>query len=89
MVVSCWVTHLYDPARGQAGGSATGIDEAALIASCDEYISIGNEHVHAGKPIWALPHEKLTPPWLYSRAINGSPDYIAIWRRGEMTGHLL
>jgi hypothetical protein len=57
------------------------VDEAAIIASCEEYISIGNERVHAAKPIWALPHEKLTPPWLYSRALNGSADFIASWRR--------
>jgi len=30
------------------------MDEAAVIAACDEYIFIGNEHVHASKPIWAL-----------------------------------
>lgn len=58
-----------------------GLDEAKIIASCDEYIFVGNEHVHAHKPIWDLPHEKLTPPLLYSRATNGSRDFIAIWRR--------
>lgn len=81
VIISCWVTHRLDPARLDAGGSATGVDEAAIIAACDEYISIGNEHVHSGKPIWALPHEKVTPPWVYSRAVNGSKDYVAIWRR--------
>ncbi|WP_298435051.1 hypothetical protein [Ottowia sp.] len=81
VVIACWITHCFDPSRPDAGGSATGVDEAAIVASCDEYIFIGNEHVHAHKPIWALPHEKLTPPWLYSRAINGSRDFIGIWRR--------
>lgn len=81
VVVACWITHRFDPSRPDAGGSATGVDEVAIIASCDEYIFIGNERVHAHKPIWALPHEKLTPPWLYSRAINGSRDFIGIWRR--------
>lgn len=81
VVIACWVTHQFDPGRARAGGSVSGVDEASLIASCDEYIFIGNEHVHAHKPIWKLPHEKLTPPWIYSRAVNGSRDFIAIWRR--------
>lgn len=29
----------------------TGLDEASLIESCDEYIFIGNEHVHAHKSV--------------------------------------
>lgn len=81
VVIGCWVTHRFDPGRPHAGGSTSGVDEAAIIAACDEYIFVGNEHVHAHKPIWSLPHEKLTPPWLYSRAVNGSRDFIGIWRR--------
>lgn len=83
VVVACWVTHRFDPAHPQRGGSTSGVDEAALIEGCEEYIFIGNEQVHAHKPIWDLPHEKLTPPWLYSRALNGTPDFIAIWRRAS------
>lgn len=84
VVVACWVTHRFDSQRSQAGGSQSGVDEAAIIASCDEYIFIGNEHIHAHKPIWSLRHEKHTPPWLYSRAVNGSQDFIAIWRRAAL-----
>ena len=83
VVIACWVTHLYDPAHPCAEGSETGVNEAAIIASCDEYIFIGNEKVHQHKPIWALPHEKLTPSWIYSRAMNGSKDFIGIWRRSK------
>lgn len=79
VVIACWVTHRFDPRLESAGGSSSGVDEAAIIAACDEYIFIGNEQVHAHKPIWGLPHEKLTPPWLFSRAVNGSRDFIAIW----------
>lgn len=81
VVIACWVTHRFDPRRAEAEGSVTGVDEEAIIASCEEYIFIGNEQVHAGKSIWALPHEKMTPPWLYSRAGNGHPEFIASWRR--------
>lgn len=83
VVIACWVTHRFDPKAPDAGGSETGVDEAAIIASCEEYIFIGNEHVHHYKPIWKLPHEKLTPSWLYSRAINGTRDFIGIWRGGQ------
>ncbi|WP_285412940.1 hypothetical protein [Variovorax sp. efr-133-TYG-130] len=80
VVIACWVTHRFDPAQPHAGGSVTGVDEASLIEACDEYIFIGNERVHAHKPIWKMPHEKLTPSWLYSRAVNGSREFIATWR---------
>ena len=80
VVIACWVTHRFEADRAHAGGSSTGVDEAAVISACEEYIVIGNERVHAGKPIWALPHEKLTPPWLYSRAVNGSADFVTTWR---------
>jgi hypothetical protein len=90
VVIACWVTHRFDPAAPDAGGSESGVDEAAIIASCEEYIFIGNEHVHRHKPILKLPHEKLTPTWLFSRAINGTRDFIGIWpggRRSSSTGN--
>lgn len=82
VVIACWVTHKFDPRRPQAEGSESGVKEEDIIASCEEYIFVGNEQVHARKPIWSMPHEKWTPPWLYSRALNGSPDFVASWRRG-------
>jgi hypothetical protein len=84
VVIACWVTHRYNPARHDAGGNQDGVDEAAIITACDEYIVIGNERVHQHKPIWSLPHELHRPSWLFSRAVNGSPDFIAIWRKADM-----
>lgn len=81
VVVASWVTHKYDPRRHEAGGNMDGVEEEEIIRNCDAYVFIGNELVHSRKSIWALPHEKLYPPWLYSRSTNGSPDFIAIWRR--------
>lgn len=81
VVIACWVTHRYDPNRPAAEGNATGVLEEDIVRCC-EYIHIGNERVHQHKPIWSLPHEKETPPWLYSRAVNGTPDFIATWPRG-------
>lgn len=81
VVIGCWVTHRYDPQRHDAGGSVDGLDEETIIASCKTYIVIGNEKVHAGKSIWKLPHTIEYPDWLYSRSVNGSPDFIAIWNQ--------
>lgn len=84
VVVASWVTHRFNPRLPQLGGNESGVDEAAIIQACDEYIFIGNERVHALKPIWGLPHEKISPPWVYSRAMNGHPDFVAIWRRDAL-----
>ena len=81
VVIASWVTHRYNPDRSEAGGNQFGVTEEDIISACDAYVFIGNESVHAKKSIWALPHEKITPPWLYSRAGNGSADFIAIWRK--------
>ncbi|QRF60983.1 hypothetical protein [Variovorax sp. UC122_21] len=86
VVIACWVTHRFEASEPQRGGSTTGVDEASILRNCEEYIFIGNEKVHQHKPILSLPHERLTPPWLYSRALNGSPDFIAIWRRAPVPG---
>ena len=81
VVVASWVTHRFDTARQDAGGSMSGVDERALLNACETYLFVGNEQVHAKKAIWALPHTKFTPPWLFSRAMNGSSDFVAIWSR--------
>jgi len=82
-VLACWTTHRYDPARHWAGGNEDGVREEELLSLCERYVFIGNEAVHARKSLWALPHEKHHPPWLYSRALNGSPNFIAVWHRNQ------
>lgn len=79
VVIACWVTHLYKRDRHEHGGNMYGVNEEALLARCEEYIFIGNEEVHKGKSIWNLPHEIFYPNWLFSRAVNGSRDFIAVW----------
>lgn len=79
VVVASWVTHLYRPDHHEHGGNEFGVNEEALIDSCETYIFIGNESVHRGKSIWNRPHKKLFPEWLYSRSVNGSRDFIAVW----------
>lgn len=86
VVIACWVTHRFDPSAPERGGSGSGVDEASVAAACDEYIFIGNQQVHAPKPIWALAHERITPHWLYSRAMNGTPEFIAVWSKVSRQG---
>jgi hypothetical protein len=81
VVIGAWVTHRYDPKRHAAGGNEMGIVEEAIIKACDTYVMIGNESVHRAKSIWSLPHDIDYPSWLYSRAYNGTRDFIATWSR--------
>lgn len=80
VVVASWVTHLYDPRRHEAGGNMYGVDELDILSHCEEYIFIGNTQVHATKLIAQIPHERFEPDWLYSRAHNGSANFIAVWK---------
>lgn len=80
VVIGCWVTHRYDPARHTAGGNEAGVDEPDILRHCAVYVLVGNEHVHAGKSIWDRAHTIEYPPWLYSRAVNGTREFIAVWR---------
>ena len=81
VVVACWVTHRFDPANPQAEGNQDGVREEDILANCDTYIFIGNGHVHRHKPIWRLPHTREEPDYVFSRAVNGSPNFIAVWQR--------
>jgi len=87
VVVASWFTHKFDPRNPAAQGNEFGVDEAQIIARCDAYVFIGNDAVHAGKPIWKLPHVKITPDWLYSRGRAGR-NFIAVWRRDGLTPSL-
>lgn len=79
VVIGCWITHKFDPTRPEAEGNQYGIDEERVIEGCETYIMVGNTHVHRKKPIWALPHHIEHPDFVFSRAANGSPDFIAVW----------
>lgn len=52
VVVACWVTHLYIPQRHELGGNEIGVDEHFLLSQVDDYIFIGDTHVHSKKPIF-------------------------------------
>ena len=81
VVVASWVTHRYDPRRHSAGGNEDGVNEEWVADHCDAYIFVGNEHVHRNKSLWSRPHHIEYPAWLYSRALNSSRNFIAVWSR--------
>jgi len=81
VVIACWVTHKFDPGRPEAEGNEAGIDEDWIIDNCETYIVVGNDHVHRQKAIWSRPHSIERPPFVFSRAANGSPEFIAAWSR--------
>ena len=81
VVVASWVTHRYRADRHDSGGNMYGVVEEDVIDSCETYIFIGNSTVHKGKSIWTRPHTLLKPDWLFSRAHNGSPEFLAVWNR--------
>jgi hypothetical protein len=84
VVIGCWVTHKYEPRRNWAGGNEIGVDEENVIANVEQYVVIGNDDVHKTKSIWELPHTRLTgSQFIYSRAANGTPDFLAIWPGGK------
>lgn len=82
VVIGSWVTHKYDPKRPFAAGNEVGVDQKPILRRVKTYVAIGNDHVHRHDPLWDLPHEKIHPAWVYSRAMNGSPDFVATWDKG-------
>lgn len=84
VVIGCWVTHKFDPKQPQREGNEIGLDEADILRHCAEYIFVGNELVHQHKPIWDCPHKRLYPPYVFSRAFNGSRDFLAVFK-GQKT----
>lgn len=80
VVVAAWVTHRYDPNRHWAEGNEDGVHEESVLAQCEQYIFIGNDAVHAKKSIWSRPHDKTYPPFVFSRARDGSKNFIAVWQ---------
>lgn len=80
VVIGAWITHRYDPRHHVAGGSMFGVDTDMVLRQVEHYVLIGNEKVHAKHPLWRRPHEIHHPSSLYSRAFNGSPDFIAAWK---------
>jgi hypothetical protein len=73
VVIGCWVSHK------SPNGNPVGLDEEDILRHCQLYIVVGNEFVHRDKPIWKRPHTIEYPSYLYSRAGNGSREFIACW----------
>lgn len=79
VVIGAWITQRYNRRHHAAGGSRFGVDTDMVLRHVEHYVLIGNEKVHAKHPLWQRPQEIHHPPWLYSRAVNGTRDFIAVW----------
>lgn len=78
-VIAAWVTHKYNPGRDALGGNELGVNENKLLRKVKTYIHIGNENVHAKKPIMDIEHETFKAPWLVSRSMDKDKNVIHIW----------
>jgi len=86
VVIGCWVTQLWDPRASWNPGDSKldGVDEEDIIRQCQFYVLVGNEKVHEAKRIWSRPHHIEYPPFVYSRAMNGAREFIAVWKGSGM-----
>lgn len=76
VVIGSWISPRWSDEH--QNGNADGVDELDLLDFCSKYILIGNEHVHSTSRLWtAVPWTIEYPDWLYSRAHNGTRDFIA------------
>ncbi len=80
VVLGCWVTHKMDLKQEHRGGKPNGIDEPDILRHCEHYVLVGNESVHAQKCIWDRPHTIEYPDYVYSRATNGTREFIAVFK---------
>jgi hypothetical protein len=81
VVIGCWVTHKWEATRQHAQGTEDGVDEADVMAHCDTFVLVGNEHVHRYARMLERHPAIEYPDWLYSRATNDSRNMIAVWNR--------
>lgn len=80
--LGCWVTHRYSASDHQRGGNQFGIDEEAILASVKRYIVVGNNIVHAQKPIFDKMTRMIRGDFIFSRSIEGvDQNAIYIWDR--------
>lgn len=81
VVVAAWVTHRWNRRYPGRGGNMFGPNLDWILGRVDEYVFIGNEQVHRFHPLPKLAQEIHHFPFVYSRAHNGSRDFVAVWRR--------
>lgn len=79
VVIAAWVTHEYRPGEHWRGGNVLGVAEEEIVKRVT-YIHVGNRNVHRNKPILGIAHEEFEFPWLVSRSMSDSPNFIAVWR---------
>lgn len=81
VVVGCFITQFYQPGDGQA--SIYGPREELFVQQAD-YIHVGNFGSHGEKRILNLTHEEFQFPWLVTRSMSRSDNFIAHWKQGAV-----
>lgn len=79
VVIGSWITHRFDKRRPSLEGNMFGPRTDWILERVEHYVLIGNESVHANNPLLKTPHETHHFDFLYSRAMNGSQDFVGIW----------
>jgi hypothetical protein len=51
------------------------------MLNCETYVLVGNEHTHRFNRIWERHPTVEYPPYVHSRAQNGSREFIAVVNR--------
>lgn len=82
VVLGAWITHRYDEAQHERGGSVYGPDFAHILRNCSELVLVCNTDTHAAHTLMDIPHRRVRPPGLFSRAQSGE-DFIGIWKGGK------
>lgn len=77
VVIGAWITHKWDPQAPERGGNEIGVDLPDVLRHCEQLVLIGNEKTHELNPIWSRPHTIEYPDYVFSRAHNGSREFIA------------
>ena len=73
-VIGAYITHKFN---GKCGNMYGPVEGKILAAGC-KYINIGNDKVHADKPIMKHPHQVYRFDWLVTRS-EKKLNYIKIW----------
>lgn len=81
VVIGCWVTYKWDNDRPYAGGNEGGVDETDVMAHCDTYVFVGNDHTHRFARVLERRPRVEFPDYVYSRASQGGRDMIVTWNR--------
>lgn len=78
VVYGLFITHKFR--SGDATGNVFGVDEGKVLRRAD-YIMVGNEKTHTGKPLLPFAERAEFHPWLITRGFDQSLNRIWTWKK--------